>query len=187
MRSTLPLFAFALAVSAPVTAAETVPVAGFRMIQLRGGGDVTVVPGPVQRVTIVEGSSRVTQLRVERNGRLRIDACNHRCPRNYRLKIQIQSPRVPDLAISGGGSITAGTGFRPQPELGVAIHGGGRIDARAVDARDVSAAVNGGGEARVHARASLSAAVNGGGLVRYWGNPTVSKAVNGGGAVVRGY
>jgi hypothetical protein len=183
MRSIVPLFVLAFAASAPALAVEVVPVPGFRSVQLRGGGVVTVVPGPVQRVTIVEGSSQFTQMRVERDGRLRIDTCNERCPRLYRLRVQIQAPRVPDLAISGGGQITAQGGFRPQPQLSAAVNGGGRIDARSVEALNVSAAVNGGGELLVRPRSSLSAAVNGGGLVRYWGNPRVSMAVHGGGAV----
>ena len=47
MRSTVPLFALALAASAPALATEIVPVPHFRSVELRGGGDVTVVPGPV--------------------------------------------------------------------------------------------------------------------------------------------
>ena len=99
------------------------------------------------------------------------------------MRIQIETPRVPDLAITGGGQITTANGFRPQPQLSAAVLGGGRIDAKSVEAANVSAAVNGGGELLVRPRASLSAAVNGGGLVRYWGNPAVSMAVRGGGAV----
>jgi hypothetical protein len=183
MRSILPLFAVAFAASAPVLAAEVIPVPGFRAVQLRGGGVVTVVPGAAQRVTIVQGSSEFTQMRVERDGKLRIDTCNERCPRLYRLRVQIESPRVPDLAISGGGQVVVQSGFRTQPQLSAAVNGGGRIDARSVEALNVSAAVNGGGELIVRPRSSLSAAVNGGGLVRYWGNPRVSMAVHGGGAV----
>ena len=183
MRSTLPLFLLPIVASAPALAAETIPVSPFRSVELRGGGVVTLVPGPAQRVTIVEGSSQFTQVRVEDRGKLRIDTCNDRCPHLYRLRIQIESPRVPDLAISGGGQITAANGFRPQPQLSAAVMGGGRIDAQAVEASSVSAAVNGGGELLVRPRSSLSAAVNGGGLVRYWGNPAVSMAVHGGGAV----
>ena len=52
MRSTLPLFLMALAISAPVLATEVVPVSQFRSVQLRGGGTVTVVPGATQRVSI---------------------------------------------------------------------------------------------------------------------------------------
>jgi len=187
MRSILPLFALALAASAPVLATELVPVAPFSSVELRGGGAVTVVPGPEQKVTILEGSREVTRMRVERDGKLRIDTCEERCPPVYRLRVEIQSPRVPDLAISGGGVITTMGGFRPQSELSAAVNGGGRIDARSIDAGEVSAAVNGGGELLVRPRSELSAAINGGGHVRYWGNPAVSSAIHGGGQVSPGY
>jgi hypothetical protein len=186
MRSTLPLFALALAASAPVLATEAVPVPQFRSIELRGGGIVTVVPGPSQRVTILEGSSRFTHMRVEPDGRLRIDTCDERCPPLYRLRVEIQAPRVPDLAVDGGGLVTAAGGFAPQSHLAAAVNGGGKIDARSVEAQTISAAVNGGGELLVRPRTQLSAAVNGGGHVRYWGNPAVSMAVRGGGSVSPG-
>jgi hypothetical protein len=125
-------------------------------------------------------------MRVEPNGKLKIVTCDDRCPHTYRLRVEIQSPRVPDLGISGGGLINATGGFRPQPQVSVAINGGGKIDARAIEASNVLAAVNGGGEILVRPRSILSAAVNGGGHVRYWGNPRVSMAVHGGGAVSPG-
>lgn len=186
MRSTLPLFLLALAASAPALAVEAVPVQAFRAVQLRGGGIVSVVPGPVQRVTIVEGSSQFTRMHVERDGKLVIDTCNERCPPVYRMRVEIQSPRVPDLAISGGGMISTAGGFRAQPQLSAAINGGGKIDARSVGAANVSAAVNGGGQILVTPRRVLSAVVNGGGHVRYWGNPVTSVAIHGGGGVTSG-
>jgi hypothetical protein len=187
MRSTLPFFALALATSAPVLGAEIIPVSSFRSVELRGGGVVTVVPGPVQRVTILDGSSQFTRVRVDYDGKLRIDTCNDQCPRHYRLRVEIQSPNVPALAVSGGGLMTAQRGFGPQSQLAAAVNGGGTVDARAVDAARVSAAVNGGGEVLVRPRVALSAAVNGGGHVRYSGNPSVSMAVHGGGSVSPGY
>jgi hypothetical protein len=187
IRSTLPLFALALAVSAPVLATEVVPVPQFRQVELRGGGNVVVVPGPTERVSILEGSSQFTHMYVDPEGRLVIDACNERCPRNYQLRIEVQSPNVPPLAVSGGGSITALGGFGPQGHVAVAVHGGGKIDVRSVDAAEVAAAVNGGGELLVRPRLSLAAAVNGGGNIRYWGHPSVSMAVRGGGNVSQGY
>ena len=186
MRSILPLFAAALAASAPALATEVVNVPGFHGVELRGGGVVTVVPGTTQRVTIEEGSSQFTRMHVTADGKLRIDTCNEQCPRVYQLRVVIQSPTVPDLAVSGGGQITTAGGFRSQSQVSAAINGGGRIDVRSVDAVNVSAAVNGGGELLVRPRASLSAAVNGGGHVRYWGNPNVSMAVRGGGSVSPG-
>jgi hypothetical protein len=185
MRSILPLFVTALVASAPLLAVETIPVPEFRSVQLRGGGEVVVRPGPVQQVTILEGSSQFTQVYMERSGKLRIDACNRQCPQRYRLKIEIRSPSLPDVAISGGGSIYAGTGFATQRHLAAAVNGGGTVDVRAVDAFDISAAVNGGGQIFVRARNSLSAAVSGGGQIRYSGNPQVSMAVQGGGLVRR--
>ena len=183
MRSIAPLFALVLAVSAPALATDVVPVAPFRSVELRGGGDVVVVPGPAQRVTILEGSTQFTRLRVEREGQLKVDTCNDRCPQHYRLRVEIQSPRVPDLAVMGGGDISVEPGFRPQSELSVAVNGGGKIDGRALEAGDVSAAVNGGGVIRIHPRASLEAAVHGGGSIHYLGNPQVTTAIAGGGHV----
>ena len=187
MRSTLPLFAATLLVAMPAIADELVPVPAFRTAELRGGGVVTVVPGPAQRVTIVEGSSRFTHVWVDQDRQLRIDTCNEACPREYRLRVVIQSPEVPALAVRGGGQINTAAGFAPQRQLAVAVNGGGRIDARSVGAQSVSAAVNGGGDLLVSPRGSLSAAVNGGGHVRYWGHPAVSTAIRGGGNVTAGY
>ena len=185
MRSLIPLFAAALAVSAPAVATEVVPVPAFRSVQLRGGGEVIVRAGPVQRVTLLDGSSRITRLRVIRDGQLQIDVCAGNCPQHYNLRIEIQSPRAPDVAIAGGGLIHASGGFAPQGELSVAIKGGGKIDMLAVPASSVNAAIQGGGLISVRPRSSLAAAVNGGGEVRYAGNPRVSSAINGGGAVRR--
>ena len=184
MRSTLPIFALALAAAAPALATEVVPVQKFRSVELRGGGEVTVVPGPAQRVTILQGSTSYTRFYVD-GGKLKIDACYRQCPRNFNLQIRIESPRVPDVAIQGGGAITAARGFAPQNQLSAAVMGGGTIDMRALDAVDVSAAVNGGGRIFVRPRDALSAAVRGGGEIRYAGNPRVSMAVAGGGDVRR--
>ncbi|HEX6783066.1 MAG TPA: DUF2807 domain-containing protein [Sphingomicrobium sp.] len=187
MRSTLPLFTAVLLISVPAFADEVIPVGAFQSAELRGGGNVTVVPGPAQRVTIVEGSSRFTRITVDRDRQLRIDTCNEACPQQYRLRIVIQSPQVPALAVRGGGQITTAAGFGPQQHLAVAVNGGGKIDARTIDVGSVSAAVNGGGDLFVRPRASLAAAVNGGGHVRYWGSPALTTAVHGGGSVSAGY
>ena len=185
MRILLPFLFAVVALPAQTHAAEVVPTPAFRSIDLRGGGDVTIVRGLVQRVTIVSGSSQFTHIYLEREGQLRIDACNSRCPRNYPLQIRIESPTVPSVAIEGGGTIVAARGFAPQANLAAAVHAGGTIDLRAVDARDVSAAINAGGDIYVRPRVSLSAAVHAGGDIHYSGNPQVSMAVSNGGNVSR--
>src|SRR3954471_8206270 len=117
----------ALSAPAPAQPAESVSVPAFRSVELRGGGSLVVRPGPVQRVTIVSGSSAFTHIRVERDGRLRIDACHARCPKLYRLAVEIESPPLPEVAVSGGGRIAAASGFRPQRQLSAAVYGGGEI------------------------------------------------------------
>jgi hypothetical protein len=119
-------------------------------------------------------------------GRLRIDACNDRCPQHYRLRILVESPTVPILAVKGGGTIAATSGFPSQRELVMAVGGGGAIDSRAVAAESATAAVSGGGEIKLRARKDLTAAVSGGGTVRYWGDPAVTQVIQGGGTVLRG-
>lgn len=187
IRTIVPLLALALAASAPTLASELVPAAHFNSVELRGGGNVELVPGPAQRVAILEGSSEVTHLAVDRDGRLKIDACERACPNHYRLRIEIQSPRVPALAVDGGGAIRVASGFAPEQRLVAAVNGGGKIDTRALDAADVSAAVNGGGDLFVRAGSSLTGAVRGGGVVRYWGNPQVTSATEGGGSIQPGH
>lgn len=187
MRTILPLITLALVTSVPAVATESVPVSNFRSVELRGGGEVAVVRGPAQRVTILDGSSQYTRIYVDRDGSLKIDACNRNCPQHYRLRVEVQSPTVPDLAIDGGGAIRVNGGFAAQHHLNAAVNGGGSIDTRSVEAADVAAAINGGGDLLVRAASSLQGAVSGGGLVRYWGNPQVTSAVQGGGAVKPGY
>lgn len=183
MNRILPLFAFALAASAPALATETVVVPTFQSIELRGGGDILLKRAPVQRVAITEGSRQFTSVEVLSRGRLRIDACNAQCPRNYRVSILVESPTVPILAIDGGGKITVAEGFAGQRQLVVAVNGGGIVDATRVAVDTATAAVSGGGEIKVRPLRALTAAVNGGGLVRYWANPRVTTAIRGGGAV----
>jgi hypothetical protein len=67
------------------------------------------------------------------------------------------------------------------------VNGGGKIDARSVEAQSVSAAVNGGGDLFVSPRSTLAAAVNGGGHIRFRGNPLVTSAIRGGGSISPGY
>ena len=187
VRSIVPLFTCALLAAAPALAQEVVPVPHFKSVELRGGGEVLIQRGPVQRVTLVKGSSRYTRVRVTRDDKLTIDVCSSDCPHNYRLKVVVESPNVPYLAIDGGGKISTAAGFAGQEEVVAAINGGGVIDATSVSAAKATAAVDGGGEIKVRALRVLTAAVNGGGVIRYWGDPQVTSAVDGGGVVRRGY
>ncbi|HVU31521.1 MAG TPA: DUF2807 domain-containing protein [Sphingomicrobium sp.] len=182
IRTTLPLFALAFAASVPALASENIAVSPFNALELVGGGEVTVKRGPVQQVTILEGSSQYTSIRMMKDRRVRIEACNNNCPHNYRLKILVESPSVPVLAVTGGGTIITSPGFGGQ-HLTAAVSGGGVIDTTELPADVATAAVHGGGEIKLRAANVLTAAVKGGGTIRYWGDPQVTTAISGGGSV----
>lgn len=187
IRTIFPLLALAFVASVPALAGELVPTGQFDAVGLEGGGSVSIVPGPVQRVTMLEGRSQYTHIYVLHGRSLRIDTCIRDCPQHYRLRVEIQSPSVPTLALDRGGVISVGGGFAPEHRLVAAVNGGGRIDTRALDVGEVTAAVTGGGELLVRAASRLTGAVRGGGIVRYWGNPAVTSAIDGGGSVRPGY
>lgn len=179
------LAALAALLATPALAAETVPLGPFDSVGLSGGGHVVIRHGATQSVTVVKGSTQYTHFKV--HGRsLEIEACNDSCPHNYDLEVEIVLPEIDGVAIQGGGAIVAEAGFPAQHGVDAAVSGGGLIDMRAVQATNVSAAVNGGGEIKVSTNGTLSAAVNGGGRIAYWGSPKVSEAVSGGGSIDRG-
>ena len=175
-----------LAGTLPACAEQFVPVAPFDSVELAGGGHVLLVSGNVQKVRLTHGSLAYTRFVEDGPRKLRIEACNRDCPPDYDLQVEITTPQVTGLAISGGGAIDSDGNFAPVRHLAVAIDGGGRIDARALDANTAEAAVNGGGVIRLKADARLTAAVDGGGEIRYWGNPRVTQAIDGGGQIERG-
>lgn len=177
-------FALAAALAAPAAAQTPVDVPAFRSVSLLGGGHVTLRHGPVQRVTLLRGSTEVSAFEVGRNGELAIRACRSSC-RDYELRVEIVTPDIEGLAIRGGGRIEAEGGFAAREGLGLAVTGGGRIDARSLPADTVAAAVRGGGNILTHPRTQLTAAVTGGGAIRYLGDPRTTVAINGGGGVQR--
>ena len=183
MRSATIFLPLLLVAAGPATAAEVVAVPQFQSVELRGGGEVIYRHGPVQRVTLLNGSTQFTSFHVDRQRKLAIDACNYNCPHHYNLQIEIVSPQVVDSAVEGGGSITAAPGFGPQSDIAAAVDGGGLIDFRAVRIADVAASVQGGGKITVGPANAIAASVSGGGEIRYAGNPSVTTAINGGGSV----
>jgi hypothetical protein len=186
------MLAFVLATSAiaalPVAAdtAETVAVPAFKAVELNDGGHVTVRHGATQRVTLIEGSLQYTRF-VMRDHTLRIENCYVRCPRDYRLRIEIVTPSVLGLAVNDGGIVRAEGAFPEQDSVAAAVSDGGIVDARAVPAKSVAAAISDGGRVLVTARTNLAAHIQDGGHITYWGNPqNVAKAISDGGAVTRG-
>lgn len=182
--------AVALLALAPAAPAETIPVAKFNSIELRGGGQVVLRHGPVQRVTLIKGSMAHSRIAIEAEGRrhdrLVLEPCSRQCPRNYEFEVEIVTPDLKAVAVRGGGDIATASPFPKSDSLAVAVTGGGQIDVRSARAHSVAAAVHGGGVILARPENSLAASVNGGGEIRYWGEPAVVTSINGGGTVTRG-
>lgn len=181
----LPSCALLIAVL-PASAEELVRVAPFDSVELEGGGHVVVRPGDVQEVRLLHGSSALTRFTVNGERKLRIRACENDCPHHYNLEVEITTPRIDALAISGGGAIESDGNFAPAHHLALAVDGGGTIDARGMDTDRAEAAIDGGGVIKLRAHGELTAAIDGGGEIRYWGNPHVTQAIDGGGEIERG-
>ena len=167
-------------------AATTVPVASFDSVELNGMGRIVLRHGTEQRVTILQGSPEVTRMRVGEGGKLVIESCQRRCPANYRLEMEIVTPRIEAVAIRGSGDIRADGNIPGTRKLDVAISGSGRIDTRAVQAATVNAAISGSGTMLVSADEMLTTAISGSGDVTYWGEPRLQTAIQGSGRINRG-
>lgn len=162
----------------------------FDAIDVVGGGYVILKQGPVQRVRLLQGNTTISRIGVERQGRngrrLVVEPCERRCPDRYKLVVEVTAPTVSAVAVRGGGVIEAANRGAASRAIAASVSGGGKIDLRSLEGREMAASVRGGGVILANVRGSLAASVMGGGAIRYWGNPQVSRSVMGGGAVTRG-
>lgn len=177
--------ALLLAAAAPVGAATDLSLPKFEAVSLKGGGHVVLRHGPRQQVRILRGDATVSSFEVRNRSSLEIRACDSRCPRDYKLEVEITAPGIDAIAVTGGGAIEMAAGFPARGNIALAVTGGGSIDTRPVEVRQVAAAVEGGGSIRTWASRNLAASVRGGGLIAYRGDPTLATSVRGGGTVNR--
>lgn len=189
MKSMLVAAAALALLALPASAAEVVKLPHFDGIGVHGGGHVILRTGPVQKVTVLKGSTQVSRVEVNDSGGLEISPCKSwwSCPHQVELEVEVITPSITALAVHGGGAITAAGNFAPQMHLAAAVNGGGGIDARAIPVDNSEAAVHGGGHIQLHVTKMLTAAVHGGGSIEYWGNPQVTSAIHGGGSVRQGH
>lgn len=179
-----------LAVTALLTtsgAAQTaIPVERFHSVALHNGGTVVVRHGAVQRVTIVSGDARTTQISVDR-GQLMIDGHGgRRHSREYRLEVEVITPNVTAVSVSNGGTLRTAGAFPAQAAIDAHVEQGGRLDIRSIPVDAVFASVYSGGGIFTNARQALTAKITSGGSITYWGDARVQKTVRDGGAVRRG-
>lgn len=162
---------------------EGIALRPFDRIVNAGGGAVSIRPGSARRAEFLGGAERTMQI-VEMAGTLLIE-CRRPCPNRPEGIVRISAPVVGDVRVTGGGTIEISDGFPPARELNVEIRGGGSIHAAALHAEAVTAAVQGGGSARVAPGKVLHARIRGGGSVSYFGDPEVRSDVDGGGRIRR--
>jgi hypothetical protein len=163
-----------------------VAVSAFKALDVRNGAHVTLRHGDKRRVTVIQGSTTVSAIRVEEEKKLVIDRCPDGCPRGYRLEVEVVAPEIDAVAVTDGGWLRCHGSFPRQADLAAAVSSGGTVDVRAMSVDDVSAAVQQGGRILTEPRASLTAAIAQGGIVLYWGNPDLQRSITQGGVVARG-
>lgn len=175
---------FLLAGAAP--AGPVVPSGPFRSLTVRNGGHVVVRHGSAHRLTLLEGDASISRIETAADGRLVLDRCPGDCPSGYRLRVEVTTPDLEDIAVEDGGSVEVQRGFPGASRLAVAVRDGGTIDTRALEAETVAAVVRSGGRIFTRAGATLAATIAEGGIVTYWGRPRVRSTIQQGGVVVPG-
>src|SRR5688572_2816361 len=100
-------------------AAQTViPLGQFRSVELHDGGHVILRHGQTQRVTLLTGSLRCTQVRVADGQRLVIE--NHggpECRRHERLRIEVITPELSAVSVTNGGMVQSVGAFPVQAAI----------------------------------------------------------------------
>ncbi|MDR3527007.1 MAG: DUF2807 domain-containing protein [Rhizomicrobium sp.] len=155
----------------------------FTAIAVHGGGEVKLSYGPVQRVTVIKGDTKVAQILVK-GQTLDLSPCTGVCWGSHDLVVEVVLAKLDAVDIHGGGNVTAQGTFPTQPHLNAEVHGGGEADLRAIPFDSVNAEVHGGGSLRVKALNTLNAQVHGGGDVSYVGHPAhIVSQTHGGGSI----
>lgn len=175
------------AVASSVVMQPGVPLtASFSAVELRNGGNVNLIHGQSQRVTLLKGDPAQIGIAIGDDGRLMIDRCKRRCPRVHDLEVKVVTPGLAAVAVAEGGTIQSRGDFPPQPQIGIAVSQGGTIDIRSMAVANVTASVESGGRILTKPSTALSAKVEQGGVITYWGDAVVESSVRHGGAVVKG-
>jgi hypothetical protein len=175
------LFGCAPAASA---SAGTIAVAPFNAVQLRNGGEVRIRQGDRQRVSSSRGGCRRGLQRRETVGCASTAAAPDAGTAS--LPGRDRHARLDAVSVEEGGRLVVLAGFPRLARLDATVANGGVVDARAMEADQVTAAVAQGGVIFTRPGDRLDAAVSQGGVISYWGDPMVVKAVHGGGVVRQG-
>jgi hypothetical protein len=184
----LMLFLASLSVAAaPVAMQPGVPLAAsFNSVELRNGGTVNLVHGRSRSVTLLKGDPEQASITIRDDGRLVIDRCPTRCPRNHDFEVEVVAPGLTEIAVAEGGTIQSLGDFPPESGIGVAVSQGGTIDVRSIPVANVTASVFSGGRIFTRPGTALWAEVEQGGIITYWGDAVVKSSVRHGGVIAKG-
>lgn len=163
---------------------QALALAPFTSLELNGVKAVLQYGSP-QRVTLLKGSGDVSLITVTQE-RLVIDKCRDKCPRGYELHVEIVTPLVTAISAANGGAIESRGNFPHQAAMSLAVSQGGTVDARAISANNITAAVNQGGRILANPQMTMAASVSNGGVITYWGNAQVTSSTQHGGVVTKG-
>jgi hypothetical protein len=184
--ATFCMAALNVASAAALRADTNVPVSAFKALEVQNGAHVVLRHGEKLRVTVIQGSTTESAIRVDEGKKLLIDRCPDGCPRGYRLEVEVVAPEIDAVAVTDGGWLRCQGSFPEQADLAAAVSSGGTLDVRSMSVDDVSAAVQHGGRILTQPRGSLAAAISQGGAILYWGKPDVHQSIVQGGVVSRG-
>ena len=135
-------------------------------IQLYGWAEIRVRQGSESSVRVIGGSARQTMFSADQSGRLSVMACTDACP-PANLVLEVTTPTLPSLGVTGGGAIKAQHGFPAQRAVRASVMGGGVVDVSSVKARSGRVDITSGGSVIADPEADLETnIVDGGSVIR---------------------
>lgn len=173
----------------------------FSFVQLRGSGEIEIVPGDTPKIVLTFDNNLLTNIATQIEGPMLIISPITGMSSRHVMKARITSPALEGIAIDGGGSMKCGpfaaTNFvirvtgrgviKPSgtaDRLEIKINGSGEIDATGLHAKDANLTIVGSGNIKVHATNRLSVKIVGNGNVRHAGSPKdVSQTIHGSGSI----
>ena len=181
---------------------RTFEAGGVEKVRLLGAGEVTIVQGDEEGLTIEAEDNVLDHLDVTVSG----DTLKIEFEKNFNIiptepiKIDLKVKGLQLIEVSGAGEVKAsnidtenldvilngGGSFILSGKAGVqkiVFNGAGNYDAGDLQSQEVSITSNGAGAATVWATEKLSITLNGAGSLNYYGTPQISQTINGIGSI----
>jgi hypothetical protein len=166
----------------PFESATEQDIEPFSKLSVNAGSDVVLLHGDGYRISLDEKAAASARFGVK--GDELVINCAKPCRNGVKGKIQVTAPSVTGLSASSGAYLDIENGFDVVDTLSLSVSSGGDIDARQLEARNVTASASSGGSAEIVATESLTASASSGGSIRYGGDPTnVRESESSGGRV----